>query len=371
MNIRVFSIITGLLVLTTPISYAADIEISGYATFKAIANDNSEGVSYYNNLAKTSYTNFDSRESNIGIQFATDISDKMDMTVVLSMRGGANQKYNVETEWAYANYRISNDLSLRIGKVKGPFYMVSDYKDVGYAYPWATPPEEVYSTNPIRSVNGLDLVYQTNISNMSILAEVYIGGGTSTTFLPPKSVQGGAFTTLNIPITTAVGTQADFVTRNMLGFNASLTYEGIAFRIGYFNTKVDFGADTDLDGAFGGIGITVDVNDIVVYSEYIVRDTDPKLTGAFPDQKAYYITAGYRIGDYLPYATIAKIDKGKDSSPFALVQESVALGIRAEIDESAALKFEIASKKPGAFGLYDAPISVTGRVYTVALDLLF
>lgn len=370
----VFKIFSGLLILVTPISHAAEIEISGYATFKAIANSNSDGVSYNRELAKTSYTNFDTRESNVGVQLYTDISPKLDMTVVLSTRGGAQQKFNVETEWAYANYKFSSDLSLRIGKVKGPFYMVSDYKDVGYAYPWVSPPEEVYSTNPIRSVNGLDIVYQTTSNNVTYLGEVYIGSGTSTTYLLPNAVAAGALAPFGFDPTAAPATQADFITRNMLGFNTSITYEGISLRLGYFKTKVDFGPLTNLDGAFGGIGITVDVDNIVIYSEYIVRDTGPELAIAFPDQTASYVTAGYRINDYLPYVTVAKLDKGKDASPYSLKQDSTALGLRVEIDESAALKFEIANKKPGgtgSYGLYDAPLTGTGTIYTVAVDLLF
>lgn len=372
MKIRVINLITGVIVLFSPLSYAADLDISGYASFKAVSNVNDEGVSYYNQLAKTSHTNFDTRESNIGIQFATDISSRMDMTVVMSARGGPKSKYNFETEWAYANYKLNDALSFRVGKVKGPFYMVSDYKDVGYAYPWVSPPEEVYSTNPIRSVNGLDLIYQKTINNISYLGEVYFGSGTNTAFALPNAILGGALTGFGISASADnIGTQLDFETHNMLGFNASMTYEGFSFRAGYFNTLVDFGPYTNLKGSFGGIGLTVDVKNIVVYAEYIIRDTDPLLTAAFPDQTASYVTAGYRMGDFLPYATISKLDKGKDASNFAMLQESTAFGLRIEVDEAASLKFEAAYKKPGTYGLYDGPISGNGTIYTVALDLLF
>jgi len=97
MKIRVINIVVGLLVLYAPLSHA-EIDISGYASFKAIYNANDQGVSYYNGLASDNQINFDSRESNIGIQFSTDISSKMDMTVVMSARGGPDQKYNFETE---------------------------------------------------------------------------------------------------------------------------------------------------------------------------------------------------------------------------------------------------------------------------------
>ena len=73
MKIRVINIVVELLVLYTPLSHA-EIDISGYASFKAITNVNNQGVSYYNGLAAANETNYDSRESNLGIQFSTDIS---------------------------------------------------------------------------------------------------------------------------------------------------------------------------------------------------------------------------------------------------------------------------------------------------------
>ena len=368
MKIRIINIVVGLLVLYAPLSHA-EIDISGYASFKAITNVNDQGVSYYNGLAEANHTNLDSRESNIGIQFSTDISSKMDMTVVMSARGGPDQKYNFETEWAYANYKVNDDVSLRIGKVKGPFYMVSDYKDVGYAYPWVSPPEEVYSTNPIRSVNGLDLVYQKTVNDVTYLGELYYGSGTSSAYALPTSL---SFTTL-----TAT-TKIDFTTHKMMGFNASVAYEGISFRAGYFKTLVDVPAFGLVDevGEFGGVGLTIDKYNIVIYSEYIVRDTGANLMAAFPDATAYYVTAGYRIGDFLPYVTYASIGEGKDPSIFAPKQTSTAVGLRMEIADAASLKFEAATKTPESYGgdasgLYDAALTGTPTIYTVALDVLF
>ena len=371
MKIRVINIITGVLVLFSPLSYA-EIDISGYASFKAITNVNDKSVSYYNGLVAANETNLDTRESNIGIQFSTDISSKMDMTVVMSARGGPDQKYNFETEWAYANYKFNDDVSLRIGKVKGPFYMVSDYKDVGYAYPWVSVPEEVYSTNPIRSVNGLDLVYQKTINDVSYLGELYFGGGNNTAYALPTASPG-----YPSPYNSATA-KIDFKTHRMLGFNASASWEGISLRAGYFKTHVDvpaFGL-TNESGEFGGIGLTIDKNNIVIYSEYIIRDTSPNLSTAFPDATAAYITAGYRMGDFLPYITASSIAKGKDASDYAPKQTSTALGLRYEMDEAASLKFEVATKKPGTYGgaaggLFDSAITENVTIVTVAVDVLF
>lgn len=366
MKIRVINIVVGLLALYAPLSQA-EIDISGYASFKVIHNDNDQGVAYYNGLVDANETNFDSRESNLGIQFTTDISSKMDMTVVMSARGGPDQKYNFETEWAYVNYKFDDDLSLRIGKVKGPFYMVSDYKDVGYAYPWVSPPEEVYKTNPIRSLNGLDLVYQKTINDVSYLAEIYYGGGTNAGFALPTSLS----------ITGATATDVvPFTTHGMIGFNTSVSFEGISFRAGYFKTKVDSALGDNLGGEFAAIGMIIDKNNVVIYSEYIVRDTVPALAVAFPDTAAAYITAGYRMGDFLPYVTFASIGEGPDANIYTPKQTSTALGLRYELGDATSLKFEAARKSPDSYGgdsggLFDSAITEDAMIYTVALDVLF
>ena len=373
MKIRVINIFTGLLVLFSPLSYA-EIDISGYASFKAFSNTNDAGASYYNGLAPEGEITTDSRESNLGIQFSTDISNKMDMTVVMSARGGPAGKYNFETEWAYANYKFNDDVSLRIGKVKGPFYMVSDYKDVGYAYPWVSVPDEVYSTNPIRSVNGLDLVYQKTINDVSYLGEMYYGSGNNSSFVLPTSL-----TALNAAFAPQVFTATsvvDFKTHGMLGFNASVAFEGMSFRAGYFKTKVDAFGQKDLDGEFGGIGFTYDRHNIVIYSEYIIRDTGAALALAFPDAKAGYLTLGYRMGDFLPYVTAASIGEGKDASPFTPKQTSTTLGLRYEMDDSAALKIEAKNIKPDTYGgdaggLFDSAITENVTIVSVAIDVLF
>ncbi|MDH5601418.1 MAG: hypothetical protein OEY78_08965 [Gammaproteobacteria bacterium] len=377
MKIRVTNLLAGALVLFSPISYA-EIDISGYASFKAIANSNDQKVSYYNGLGPEGEVNTDSRESNIGIQFSTDISSKMDMTVVMSARGGPAQKYNFETEWAYANYKFNDDVSLRIGKVKGPFYMVSDYKDVGYAYPWASVPDEVYSTNPIRSVNGLDLVYQKTINDVTYLGELYYGNGTNSSYMLPTAVNdiNTAFSLTGTPFAYTATSKVDFKTHDMIGFNASVAFEGMSFRIGYFDTKVDAFGQKDLDGSFGGIGMTIDKNNFVVYAEYIVRDTGPGLEMAFPDAKAGYLTLGYRMGDFLPYITGAAIGEGADKSIYAPKQTSTTLGLRYEMDDAAAFKIEAKNIKPDSYGgnaggLFDGPITEDVTIVSVAIDVLF
>lgn len=358
-------------------AHAADVTISGYASFAGTygksKTSSGTNVPYYFGLA-TNKAQFDTEDSDIGMQFAATVSDKVDMTVVLHAQGGAANNYNIQTQWAYASYHFTPDLELRMGKYKGPFYMISDYKDVGYAYPWARPPLEVYSTNPIDALSGLDIIWSKSISGLRYLFEVYGGNGTHTARVLPQVADNssGSYT---------VGQAVSFDTPKSVGVNMSVSGSVGSFRLGYYTTKVDAAKFNMYDqrGSFGGVGFTIDTHNVVVYSEYIVRDTENSSTmqSAFPDQKAYYMTLGYRVSGFLPYLTYSSISEGQYKAPVAQVQDSVALGLRAEVGNASAIKFEVMKVNPkensagSRYGLYDANNVTEGKVFTMTFDTIF
>ncbi len=373
MKKQVWSLITGcaLFVGVQPSIYALeDISFSGYFTLKgtytdAKKTDGTTATSYNDNYASEN-VDFDTHGNHVGLQASAQVSNDLEMTLVMQAYGG-REKYAVDMAWAYASYTVTDNYTLRLGRIKGPFFMVSEYKEVGYAYPWVTPPQEVYSTNPIEAVTGLNMVYQTGVGNWDWLFEIYAGNGKNeATVLPSVAVAQGM----------AKGTKVDFSTNNMLGFNTTFGTRGISFRLGYLSTNVDTSTITDETGTFTGIGMIIDWRNILVYSEYIIRDTQDSqaMRGAFPDQTAGYITLGYRFGDFMPYFTAANIDEGKDANPYSLKQSSYSLGFRYEAAPTAAVKFEATQVKPdsGTYGLFDDPVKNNkGNVIAASFDLIF
>ena len=197
MRIKTLSVLGLMCGLTAPAVSLAEVELSGYLTFATTyaSTDNTGDITYYNALANTDHWDFDTRMNHVGVQIYSALTDKVSVTLALTAQGGQSG-YEVTPEWAYGTYQFNQDWGLRMGRFKGPFYMVSDYRDVGYAYPWVRPPEEVYSTNPIKSVNGLDLVFQKTVNDVNYLLEIYGGSGTNETlvnanlapgFCPPAS----------------------------------------------------------------------------------------------------------------------------------------------------------------------------------------
>jgi hypothetical protein len=376
MRIKTLSVL-GLVLGLAPAVSLAEVEISGYLSWAAnlASSDNPNDTSYYNALANTDHVDFDTRSNHVGVQLYSGLTDKVSVTLGLTAEGGQSG-YSVEPEWAYGTYQFNDDWGLRMGRYKGPFFMVSDYRDVGFAYPWVRPPEEVYSTNPIRSINGLDLVFQKTHQNVNYLLEIYGGSGSNTTLANPNAVGG------------ITDFEVDFETYNSVGFNASVGTEAVTFRAGYYSTKVDaaLGAMTidQESGTFAGVGLIVDWFNMVLYSEYIQRDTDNTMAMnyAFPDQNAWYVTLGYRFRSVLPYLTVAELTEGKENDyGTALEQSSIALGLRWDIDDAAAIKFEAKQIDPGEsagytgspakIGLWDEPQVDKGNVYTITFDTIF
>jgi hypothetical protein len=382
MRIKTLSVLGLMCGLTAPAVSLAEVELSGYLTFATTyaSTDNTGDITYYNALANTDHWDFDTRMNHVGVQIYSALTDKVSVTLALTAQGGQSG-YEVTPEWAYGTYQFNQDWGLRMGRFKGPFYMVSDYRDVGYAYPWVRPPEEVYNTNPIKSVNGLDLVFQKTVNDVNYLLEIYGGSGTNETlvnanlapgFCPPATCP---YAPTDVPF--------EFETYNSAGFSASIGTEAITFRAGYYNTKVNAPPIvSEESGSFAGVGLIVDWRNILFYSEYVQRDTDntPTMSVAFPDQNAWYATLGYRFSSFLPYVTFADIDEGNDAVPNALRQSSVALGLRWDIDDAAAVKFEAKQIDPGEssfggpyakYGLWDGALVDKGNVYTITFDTIF
>ena len=349
----------------------SNVRISGFLTTIFSQGQNDKDTGYGNGLAEKD-VEMDTRDSHLGIQFESTINPQMDVTAQMIARGGdlGGDSYNLDVDWAYVDYQVLESVRFRIGKYKIPQFIASDYLDVGYAYPWVRPPQDVYSTNPLISLNGIDMLYKIDAGSSKMFLDLFFGDGAHDTFVPPRTVDLSGGT---LPASMK-GQQISFDTTSTVGGAVKYVAPHYTVRAGYFKTKVtqeDFGL-TDVPGAFGGVGFTLDYNNIIAYAEFIRRDTDPDMAGAFPDQDAWYVTLGYRMGKFLPTYTVSQIREGVDKSPLAIEETSQALGLRYDVADSADFKFELLYVEPkdGNHGLFDDPVD-NGTIYSLAFDVIF
>ena len=316
-----------------------------------------------------------SNDSRLGIQISAKVNPKVDVTGQLLARG-REDNYNMKADWAFVTYHVTDPLAVRAGKVKLTTFLISDYIEVGYAYPWIRPPQEVYSANPISTINGVDMMLRLNLGDATFLFQPYYGTSQGAKALVPQEAFG-LFPPVSKPPAGSV-VYADFSADRMVGVNMSLGTDVFTVRAGYLQTLVSapsFQVKED-NVKFSSVGGTLDWHNVVLYGEYFQREIGGFANFAFPNQKGFYTTVGYRIGKFLPNVTYAKLDKNVQAGEVgkSLQQASTTLGLRYELGTGAALKLEAQQIKPeaGTRGLLiGVPDNNKAMIYGVALDVVF
>jgi len=343
------------------------IEMDGFLTAGFAVHDQ-EDATYLDTI--TDDIRFDN-DSKFGLQVTADVAENMQVVSQI-LAAGSDENFDLDVEWAYLDWKFNNTFSLRGGKVKEPVFLISDYIEVGYAYPWIRPPQEVYRNNPINTINGMEGLIQFDIGSMGLTIQPYLGSNT-------EGVPG-------------TGGAVQFDANNFYGAAIQLSSRAFTFQVSLLQTDVQtinvsgnpaldiFVAEGDAQ--LISAGISTDVSNFVAYAEYVTRDiTDTPMEAIFPDQDAWYVTIGFRMGKFLPHLTAAnsEAEPVTGGSP-GVTQDSITLGIRYEINDSAAFKFEVQSIEPdleaGSVGLFDKKptdfeAGDSATLISAAVDVIF
>ena len=414
---KILVLLSSALVLVTS-SYALDsVRISGYATAAGgYISDSSVGATNFNSdPGHDGYAEESLKfqpDSVAGLQISSRVAD--DVTVSMQLVGQfENETGSIELEWAYINYELSDDFTIQAGRFVPQVFLYSNTVNVGFTYLWITPPSEVYDQAPIRYTDGANLLLDHTFSNdVTLEASVYASNVSQDIVFAGQSFPSKY--------------------ENLLGAAASISNEYFKLRVGHMQTKMStslndsasFGPlvagpgnltnpgldntdgikSDDAEGRFSSVGLTMDVADIIVIGEYTVRNI--KDSAFTEDTTSYYGTLGYRMGNFTPHITYSVLEtEFKDSndalvlsivdpitgtvttSPtFATVgsfrsalstdSETVALGLRYDLNSKTALKFEYQNinKSPqeidfttGA-SIHD---ETSAELYKIALSVIF
>lgn len=345
---------------------AQSVDINGFLTTSLVGLDKSN-ITYLNSF--TDQPRFDNTDSRLGLQFSGRINERISATAQLLARGrGAND--GIKADWAFVAVEVADQTEIRTGKLKFSSFLVSDYIEVGYAYPWIRPPQEVYALNPFSTLVGVDTLYTPTFGDSSLLLQPFVGSNRGSVALSPA--QAEAFGGLE--------GEVSFSAPLIAGLNAVASFPAGSFRVGYLQAEVDqenFGIEGER-AAFASAGLSIDWRDMVLYAEYADRDSEEGvMEQAFPDQRAGYVTVGYRFGRFLPHFTYASLDEGADeSSAVVLKQTSGTVGLRYDFMDGAALKFEYQRIEPeqdntGLFSRRLGDDTDSVGLYGVSLDVIF
>ncbi|MDO6822319.1 hypothetical protein [Marinobacter sp. 1_MG-2023] len=275
----------------------------------------------------------------MALQGTFDVTEKTQ--AVLQLVGRGADDWDPEIEWAYLSHRPTNDLQLRAGKMRVPIFMYSDSLEVGYAQPWARPPQSVYGPIAITSYVGADASYNFNFDSSSLTATAFTG------------------------FTDEDGNSGDVELRNIGGLNLTWTdyvwtVRGVAAtaEASIDATKLGELAPVPVNsvladgsrGNFYGIGASYDDGKWQIISEV----TRVEVGGKFPDTDSAYLSIGHRFGSWTPYVVAGWIeskDEGERKGAFipGVVPESIlnyqrqeySVGTRWDITPGVAIKADV------------------------------
>lgn len=195
------------------------LKINGFLSAGVATNDGDPVVDSFYGIGDDYTTKAINK---LGIQMTFQVSDKISATAQLVSKG--IKDYQVEAEWAYLTYDATDDLRFNFGRQRIPYYLLSEYLDVGYALPWVLPPIEMYNI-PISATDGVSAIYDFAIGDFNFAWQTYAGAG------------GGYSEQL----------EAEFTQNQSWGTNLTATTGSWTFRMGY--TSSNLNADPDQGGA--------------------------------------------------------------------------------------------------------------------------
>lgn len=287
---KVLGIACGLGLLTNLPVQAAEfpVKINGFASAGFVTGDMEADFFSGTDLISESATF--GADNTIGLQVSADMNEQVSFTGQLLAKGVIDA-YNLKAQWAYIDYHPRHDFSVRMGRLVLPVVMGSEYVDVGYAYPRIRLPSEVYSSIPLTTYSGVDILYTINMGDANLVFQPYVG---------------------STPTAKTADTESD--AQLGLGLNASLQFEYGSFRanvsrvndISVRGEAFSFGMDSQVIA----LGADLEIANVVFISEYLAKEFDVSGIPGFStiEGDAWYITLGYRMGKFLPHITFASAD---------------------------------------------------------------
>lgn len=250
-------------------------------------------------------------DSNFGVQADYAVNSWLSVTGQGLVRKDAQDDFGAELAWAFAKAKVSDDVSFRVGRMGVPAFMISDYRNVGYANTMLRPPAEMYSQMLFNTIDGADVTWQHSVGDTTYTAQLAIGKS-KVDLIDGLSLDGRRMTALNLvaehgPLTVRFGRVDGKITLNGSTTMPALLNSLNMVAAGYHIPQAaQLASDIDVrdkKASFTSIGATLDWNDILVQSEYAKRKTDSWVN----DTTSWYVMGGYRIGKFLPYYSHARL----------------------------------------------------------------
>jgi hypothetical protein len=342
-------------------SGAPDWLLNGFGTL-GLVHSNDDQADFVSNPAQPKGAGFTDSwsatpDTKLGIQLTAILTDQLSAVVQVMSQYQYDGTFRPDLEWANVKYQVTPDLSVRVGRIASPTFMVSDSLNVGYALPFARIPLEVFAQLPVAQSDGIDGSYRIHIGAVTNTLQVFLGSFNS------KLPDDGSYDIHDL--------------------------QGIVDTIDYGAATLHFSYQTVLyDLSFQGLVLHRDPQNIATIgagydpgkwfvSGELIRAPDD----AFGLFYGGYVNAGYRFGKVTPYLGYARTDMSHAGSlgfPPFIAQHTSTLGVRWDFAKNFDFKAQLDhTVRQGGFNQYfvnqQPGFQETGTVeiFTLLIDFVF
>lgn len=336
---------------------------SGFGTVGATHSSSTDGdfvSTLYQPSGAGATRNWDlGATTKLGAQVNARITDQLSAVVQVVAMPRTDNTYNPRFEWVNLQYAFTPDFKVRVGRTALASFMVSDTRLVGYANTWVRPPSEMYSAIPMTNLDGIDASYRHRFGGVTSTLQVFTGR------TDIETISGAG---QRLP-----GTEI----RNVVGVNNTFESGAWSARVGYMRSDVSIMLAPNfrlaIDQKAYTIGATYDPGTWFVQGEY----ASTKLPGFMPSTKVGYLTGGYRIGTFTPYAMYSTSSPAKTPAIVSYDQSTTSLGVRWDAMRNTAVKlqFDRVDLPKGSVGYFtNVRPGLAGskvNLVTVAVDFVF
>lgn len=414
------------LALAPPAAHADDQPgntiVSGFGTLGGVYNSN-EKYGFVRDVGQETSPGRQyswRSDTRLGVQVAHTFNPQWQAVGQVVVRDQAEQTLNNSISRAFVSWRPTTNLHLRLGRLADATFLMSDYMDVGYAYPWVRPPVESYGIMAPRFYDGADVTY--SISDTAGIWRLKGLAGKIKVALPTQQgynyvleaddLRGLALIREQGPLKVRIG----YSTLHLKNSPAGAGQIALAMNQLIANPLVNafypaIAAEArsllddmnSLEGAridYASAGFSYDDGQWVAQAEINDLSTQSKLS---PRGQQGYASLGYRLGDFLPYVMVggsrsqalatagtswgAALGAAAGSLQNAaltalnsqrIAQSTLSLGVRWDFDSRAALKlqWDHVRVRNSGWRLWTAPMGADGAaghadLLSASIDFVF
>lgn len=292
-------------------------KISGFGTLGATHMSSSKadfkgaGTDTPNGAGRTDATSL-KPDSRMALQFDASFGDSIDAVAQVLTRQNRFNNYEPSIEMLNVKYRFSSDTSVRLGRISHPFFMASDSRLVGYAFPFIRGPVEVYNQSQIYNSDVVQVSHRMRVGGGN--AVVTAGAGRSRYGNPSSNPalaneDSGTYRRLMFAdvnweigsLTLRLGHSTGVNTFNANG--AKPLFAGAALANAQLADELSL---TDKRVSFTGLGMVYDPGDFLVQAEYTMTRWGLGKRSIAPNADAFYVLGGWRLGSFTPFAMYGK-----------------------------------------------------------------